>query len=188
MSPLTTFSGLLLAYFALLVLVSRWKTATVPSRAVQLLRAFFPSWKFFDDIGDEVLLYLRAGPGSGDHDGDGDDALGPWEPGLPRPARRWTALVLNAEGNFLLACGSLVQQLLDELHGADPAHPERVAESVAYELTRNLVRFMLTRRAPLPPGTRYQFKLRLRGVDGAAEDVLVSPVYELYALDRFGQP
>src|ERR1700749_3247026 len=98
MSPLTTFSGLLLGYFALLVVVSRWKSAAVPSRAVQLMRAFFPSWRFFDDIGDEPQLYLRAGVGA---------ALGEWRPALPRPPRRWRALVLNAEGNLLLACGSL---------------------------------------------------------------------------------
>jgi hypothetical protein len=170
LSPLTTFSALLLAYFALLLLLSRWKTATVPSRSVQLLRAFFPSWKFFDDIGDVPLLYVRVGATA--------ETLGDWETALPRPARRWSALVLNAEGNFLLACGSLLQQLLGELEEADPAHPERVAESVAYELTRNLVCFRLAARAPLPPGTHYQFKLRTLVPDGGdGEDVLVSPVY-----------
>ena len=170
MSPLTTFTGLLFAYFALLVVVSRWKTAAVPSRAVQLMRAFFPSWRFFDDIGDEPQLYLRAGVGA---------ALGEWQPALPRPPRRWRALVLNAEGNLLLACGSLVQQLCDELEAADPAHPERVAESVAYELTRNLVQFRLRQDVQPAKGTRYQFMLRLHRVDGSDEDVLVSPEYEL---------
>ncbi|HEX4457220.1 MAG TPA: hypothetical protein VIA18_04580 [Polyangia bacterium] len=170
MSPLTTFSALLVGYFALLVVVSRWKSAAVPSRAVQLMRAFFPSWKFFDDIGDEPQLYMRAGVSA---------ALGEWEPALPRPRRRWRALVLNADGNLLLACGSLVQQLCDELEAADPAHPERVAQSVAYELTRNLVQFRLRERAVLPAATRYQFKLRLHRVDGSDEDVLVSPEYEL---------
>lgn len=168
MAPLTTFSGLLLAYFALLVVVSRWKSAAVPSRAVQLLRAFFPSWKFFDDIGDEPRLYLRAGVGA---------TLGQWEPALPRPPRRWRALVYNADGNLLLACGSLVQQLCDELEATDPAHPERLTATVAYELTRNLVQFRLRERAPA--ATRYQFKLRLHRLDGSDEDVLVSPEYEL---------
>lgn len=167
MSPLSTFSGLILAYFALLVVVSRWKSAAVPSRAVQLMRAFFPSWKFFDDIGDEPQLWLRAGAAT----------LGEWEPALPRPPRRWRALVLNADGNLLLACGSLVQQLCDELEAADPAHPEQLTTTVAYELTRNLVQYRLRERAQ--PATRYQFKLRLHRVDGSDEDVLVSPEYEL---------
>ena len=165
MSLYSAFAALLVAYFALLVALSRWKSATVASPALQLVRAFFPSWKFFDDIGDVPTLLVRW---------DGGD----WQPALPRPARKLRQLILNAEGNYLLAAQSLLQQLVAELEDADPAHPERVADSVAYELTRNLAQFELRRRAPHARGP-WQFMLRLTSPDGASEDVLVSPPLEL---------
>jgi hypothetical protein len=164
----TRFSGLLVLYFVALVVVSRWRSAAVPSRAVQLLRAFFPSWRFFEDVGDVLTLQLRVGAG--------DDTLGPWQPALPRPRRRLGMLLVASEVNFLLAAGSLLQQLHAELADADPDHPERLTAAVPYRLTRDLVRYRL-RASGAAPGSRYQWKLHAAPADGTAgEDVLIAPI------------
>jgi hypothetical protein len=173
MAPVPTFALLLGLYFALLLLVARWRSSPVPSRAVQLLRAFFPSWRFFEDVGDVGTLYVRTGS-----TGAGDDALGSWQPLLPQPRRHLGMLVVASEVNLLLACRSLVQQLQADLEDADEAHPERLTASVSYRLVHDLVRFRLAERAAAR-GTRFQWKLRAGAPGGDGTDVLVSPVGEL---------
>jgi hypothetical protein len=163
----TTFAGLLVLYFVVLLVVSRWRSAVVPSRAVQLLRAFFPSWRFFEDVGDALTLEMRVGP---------DEAtLGPWQPAWSRPRRRARMLLVASEVNLLLACGSLLQQLHAELAEVDPAHPERLTTTVPYRLVRDLVRHRL-RAVGTAPGSWYQWKLHAKPPDGPGEDVLIAPV------------
>jgi hypothetical protein len=169
---MTTFSGLVVAYFVVLVLLSRWRSAAVPSRAVQLLRALFPSWRFFEDVGDVLLLELRFGPS--------DEALGPWQPALPCPRRRLAMLLVGSDVNFGLACGSLLQQLGAELGELDPAHPERLTATAPYQLVHDLVRFCLRRRG-VAPGSRYQWRLAATPPGGAAEALIVTAIDGLAA-------
>ena len=155
----------LVGYFALLIVVSLVRAVPVKSPAIQRLRAFFPSWKFFDDVGAVPVLLVRAG--------DREDALGPWQPCLGTAPRRWRALFLNAEANLLLAYGSLLTQLVADVE--ELPDDADVCELVSYQLTHHLV------RARRPPGDLYQFKVCLvapgaeRGPD---DDMVVSEVIE----------
>jgi hypothetical protein len=145
----------LLGYLALLALLALARTAPIKSPVVQRLRAFFPSWRFFEDLGDVPVLLGRSGPS--------EAGLGPWVPLLPPVRRRWTQLFYNPEGNLALAFGSLVQQLVSD--AADHETGD-FATSVSYRLAHELV------RRQLGPVTCFQWK-----VVAGADDVLVSPVY-----------
>jgi hypothetical protein len=96
--------------------------------------------------------------------------------------RHLGALLLNAEGNLLLASTSLLQQLMSEIESADEAAPQTIEESTAYQLTRNLVLQQMARDQLMAPGGSYQFKLSsaLPGVTPRDEDeLLVSPIYAI---------
>jgi len=157
---------MLVGYFAALVVVALVRTVPVKSRGIQRLRAFFPSWRFFDEVGAVPRLLVRIGAG---------DDLGPWQPCLGTAPRRWSAPFVNPEPNLLLAYGSLLSQLvadIDELPDGD-----EVEDLVSYQLTHRLVRA----RRDIPPGAHYQFRIAL--VAPGAEptdddDTLVSQVYQ----------
>jgi hypothetical protein len=157
----------LVGYFALLVVLALVKAVPVKSRAVQRLRAFFPSWKFFDEVGAVPVLLARVGTS--------EDALGPWRPCLAPAPRPWHAALIDTEATLLLAYGSLLQQLiadLEELPDDDDGNT-----TVSYQLTHHLVRA----RVAVPPGASYQFRVCVVEPGAAAtddDDVMVSPVYQ----------
>ncbi len=171
-----------IGYLVVLIVVSRLRTRPIKSPTMQALRAFFPSWKFFDELGDVPVLLHRVG--------QDPSAMGPWQPSLPKLRRRAGSLLVNAEGNLWLAYGSVVQQLvieLDELPEADASGSDAaITERTTYQITRELVAFRIRElEAELPP--YYQFKVVTMpvgaGVGAAAaaspaEDLLISPVYQ----------
>jgi hypothetical protein len=160
----------LAAYFGLLVVFVLVKAVPVKSPAIQRLRAFFPSWKFFDDVGHVPVLLARVGARA--------DALGPWQPCLAPAPRPWHAPLIDAEATLLLAYGSLLQQLVADVEELpDDADHE---DTVSYQLTHHLVQARLA----LAPGAHYQFRLCL--VEPGAtptddDDMIVSPVYQAQA-------
>jgi hypothetical protein len=157
----------LVGYFALLAVVALMKAVPVKSRAVQRLRAFFPSWKFFDEVGPVPVLLARVGAT--------ERGLGPWQPCLAPAPRPWHAPLIDTEATLLLAYGSLLQQLvadLEELPDDDDG-----TRTVSYDLTHHLVR----ERVKVPAGASYQFRVCLVEPGAAPTDddeVLVSPVYQ----------
>ena len=151
--------GLLLALLIVAaVAFSRFAQREVPGRTVHLLRAFFPSWRFYDDFNHLPVLSFRWRHAGGE--------FGEWTLCSPRPQRRLAALLVNTDGNLFLAENSLVQQLVTELQSVEP---EEAPGLVSYRLTDRLVRT----RLPADGSAEYQFKL---SVD--SEDVLQSPVLE----------
>jgi hypothetical protein len=133
---------------------------------VGYFRAFFPSWRFFDDVGLVPLLLVRVGPGDG--------ALGPWQPCLGKARRRWHAVLLNPEANLLLAYGSLLAQLVSDVE--ELADGDDVEALVSYQLAHRLVRTQ-----PLAAGDHYQFKIAVvaPGAEAAEEDdLLISRRYQ----------
>ena len=156
----------LAGYLVVLVGLSLLKVVPVKSAAVQRLRAFFPSWKFFDDVGVVPVLLVRVGPDEND--------LGEWVPCLHQVRRRWYAPLVNPEATLQLAYGSLLSQLVAEVE--DMPAPYDVESAVSYQLTHHLVRANLATR----PGLRYQFKVCVvePGRDvGLDDDMIISPVY-----------
>lgn len=137
-------------------------------RALNLFRAYIPNWRFFEDVGPMPVLLCRVGDG-------------PWQPCLPQPKRTLTQLVFNPGGNYLLACGNLLQHLTADLETADESKPDLFEATVSYQLVKRLVRHELERQGRLKPKDRYQFKIcaLVQGAsDDQMEDVLLSPIYE----------
>lgn len=156
----------LLAYVAVLVVLASLRSVPVASPIVQRLRAFFPSWRFFDDIGDTPQLWLRVDTG---------DGLGPWQLCLRHPKRSVRRVLWNPEGNLRLAQDSLLMHLLTDID----EQPTQLADNVSYQLTTQLVAFVVAHHAQAQTIVRYQFKLTsvAAGADPTAgQDILVSPV------------
>jgi hypothetical protein len=155
----------LAGYFVVLVGLSLARTMPVRFPAIQRLRAFFPSWKFFDDVGVAPRLYVRTGPG--------EDDLGDWQPCLPPVPRRAAALLVDAETTLWLAYGSLLAQLVDDVESMAPSGD--VEALATYQMTLALVR----RCAQAAPGQHLQWKLCLcepGAAPGPDDDMIVSPV------------
>jgi hypothetical protein len=119
-----------------------------------LLRAFFPSWRFFDDVGAELRLEVRSG--------DSAQKLGEWRSVLAPIPRSMKNIFLNPKGNDLHACHNLLIQLNSDIQefGAN------VIQRPSFALTRNLAREQRDSQA-------YQFRLTVMN----AEEALLSPVY-----------
>jgi len=111
----------LVGYFVVLVALSALRAVEVKSRLVQQLRVFFPSWRFFEDLGEVPVLWARIG-GDGSGTNDGED-LGPWQRSLPTAAPRWWTLFVNPEANLILAYGSLLEQLVSDLAAGPEGSP-----------------------------------------------------------------
>ena len=158
----------LAGYFVVLIGLSLARVVPVRLPAIQRLRAFFPSWKFFDEVGVVPVLLARVAAN--------EDALadGEWQPCLRPLPRRAAALLVNPAVTLQLACGSLLAQLVAEVEELPiPADVEALA---SYQMTLALVRS----RVALAPGQRFQFKICLcepGTPPGLDDDMIISPVY-----------
>ena len=150
---------LLLLFFAAIVAMAVAKTPHLP---VQLLRAFLPSWKFFEDLGEVPVLYFRiksAGQWT------------EWKKWIDPIERKWWQLIFNPQGNLNLAYGSLVQELCDEIHKSKDI--EQLENSKPFQDLKNL---LLERSLGM---SEVQFKIVAEQAQGPSIDVLVSPEFKL---------
>ncbi len=180
--PFIGFQSLSLALLCWLSfrLLSKHRVTPVPGKAIFLFRAFFPSWRFFDKLGDVPLLEYRWGSDGGE--------LGSWTSATVKQPRQLSHLIFNAHGNLLLAEQSLLQQLLSDLSELQDVEtpgpqPVSVEQLTSFSLVQNLVLHRVCSASlPTHPGAsslQYQFRLRTRfaGDESAEwEDVLMSPV------------
>ncbi|MBC7692030.1 MAG: hypothetical protein H7222_09685 [Methylotenera sp.] len=175
MPPLLLYFTLLLGVPGLLAFFKIGK-AQVPGKTIHLLRAFFPSWRFFEDFGEVPALQIRMVI-SGE--------FGPWEQALPKTRRSPTTLLLHAQGNFLLAAGSLLQQFLSDLEDHQDLQARglangEISELVTYQLVQDLALDQFRRSHP--KARHCQFKLCTLIQDeenpllSRVDDVLLSPV------------
>ena len=168
MDPLTL--SFALAACGALALAGR---RAVPGRALVWLRAFFPSWRFFEDLGPAPTLEWRDGPD--------EDALGPWRPALAMPPRPLTATVFNPKGNLRFAEHALVEHLLSDLDDVPDDAPERVTALVSYRLVERLVMAERASVAGAPPGGCVQFRIVLRAPGLLSDDAEVALVSAVHA-------
>jgi hypothetical protein len=167
----------LIGIVALLFAFPRLRERGLQGRYWMLVRALFPSWRFFEELGHVPKLSFRLATSDGVPSGAWQDALGH----EPRP---WAAFLLNARGNLRMASNSLVEQLvtdLAELPGeADAA---RFEESVSYELATCLVRSRILELKAASPGAKFQFRIVAavpgRGETEEGEEILVSSFHEV---------
>lgn len=165
--------ALIAAYFGAVLGLSLLKRVHIRSRTLHLLRAFFPSWRFFEDYGWAPLLLYRVRSQGG--------FMGEWMPVIEKLKPSPLSLFLNARGNHALACGNLLQHLISDLEDADDQNPASIEASVSYELTRRLVSQKVVASHPRGAISHYQFKLSTHLPDqpqAEIDDLMISRVYE----------
>ena len=124
-------------------------------RGLALLRALFPSWRFFEDTGQFPQLFYRVGSG-------------PWLDGLQGRPRTVFSIFLNPAGNFLFAGNSLVDQLISDIGDTPDEKLSEISGTVSYQLVKRFVRHQVGSVS----GPEFQFKIVQDG-----EEILVSPVH-----------
>lgn len=135
----------------------------VPGPGVHLFRAFFPSWRFFEDVGAAPRLFYQV---SGEAD---------WHDALPPVPRGPGALLFNPRGNLRFAGGSLVDQLVADLAVTDD-DPERARAQMEAAVSFRLVRRLVEARLRALPASAAVAGYRIR-VAADDVDLLVTPEY-----------
>ena len=75
-------------YFFLVLALSFLKPRYVPGRAIYLFRALFPSWRFYEEVCEVPMLYIRSGT---------ETELGDWHPAWKPLERSLRKIFLNPE-------------------------------------------------------------------------------------------
>lgn len=127
-------------------------------------RALFPSWRFFEKLGDLPQLHFRMRRAGGD--------FGNWVSARRAVPRGAGAILLHAEGNLALACNTLLEQLVSDLGDHEAGEVAGLSENVSYRLVRNLVEFRIREGGFEPAPFEFQFK-----VTSDSEDFLVSGIH-----------
>lgn len=146
------------------------QTGTPSSRWVFLFRAFFPSWKFFDEVGDYPTLWYRT---TLDETVDSE-----WQAAFPSKNISLSSFLFHPEGNLLWALRSLTHHLTHDL--------EKTSEDLtSYQLVRRAVENQIRRSDSKnfgSPEVRFQFKITTSSSPknlASDEELLRSPFYPL---------
>jgi hypothetical protein len=173
MFPLLACLGLVLA----LALLPGLRDRALPGRGWMLVRALFPSWRFFEELGQVPMLRYRVSDGE-------QGGWSEWKAALPPVPRGLGSLFLNARGNLRMASNSLVEQLVSDLAEVDDTDEglRRFEASVSYELVTRLVRARIRALEPDAHAGRFQFKVVVAtpgAAEGTGEEILVSSEHRI---------
>ena len=139
--------------------------------AWKLFRVFFPSWRFFQELGSVPVLRFKILENPG----------GEWIRCLEPAPRGWGSLFLNAKDNLRMAANSLVEQLIDDM--SELQDEDEVESSVSYELVTRLVRFRIREARLAQAGQSFQFKVTAvtpgTGEKNEGEDLLISAAHRV---------
>jgi hypothetical protein len=125
----------------------RFLRGQVRGRGWMMLRVFFPSWRFFDNLDWVPQLRFRIVGQTDDHWYDIFD---------PEP-RTLSTIFLNPRGNFRMAAHSLVEQFSNDM--AEVNDDSKVENLISYQLVKQLVEFRMVELGLAQEGVRYQFRL-----------------------------
>ncbi len=143
------------------------------STSIQLWRGFFPSWKFFDEIGFVPSLHFRVAAS------ENEIQLKAWDPVIQKIRRRWLDLFFNPHGNALLFTDTLVRQFADDIQAGDS--PEQLEHAVSFKIIYNLVLQEVKKYTVIEPQFYFQFKVVMTPLlnenNKASEDLLISSIY-----------
>ena len=159
----------ILVYLAVLVFVLIRRGNEISSPWLFLLRAFFPSWRFFDAPGYQPRLFVRAQLAS--------DRWTEWVMFIPRATFKFADLFHNPENNLRMTEQTLIDHLSLDIQVL--ANPEDVKGLVSYLLVEKLACQFILRQIKGDQIKAYQFELRmLPGLqtDQADSTILVSPI------------
>ncbi len=164
-----TILWLLLIYFAWLALGLLWQTRTVRGPWFFLLRAFFPNWQFYHQVGPVPHLYVRYQTKTSD--------WSEWHWVYPRRDRNFWHLFHNPWGNRALAEQNLVDHLSSDIK--DLGEGQDASPLVTYQLVCRLAATALRRLHPDLGEGQYQLEIRLERPDPSgyisSDTVLRSP-------------
>lgn len=128
-------------------------------------RPFIPSWRFFDQVGDQARLWVRIGTNYG--------KLGEWKSCIPTQTRRPLHLFLNPKGNLALAQHAAVDRLAQDLEN------KNLEESVSFRIVKQIVSEFVIRTPGPRTLLRYQFRIEIRNsTRDSSYDALISEEYE----------
>lgn len=128
----------------------------------RLIRLFFPSWRFFDELGAAPLLQYRIKEKTSE--------FGDWKVGVPSSPYAFGKLFLNPAGNLRNACNTMLERFVAELTKSEP--DSSVESSVSYRLVEELLRAQLRENV----GAIFQFRILIRTTSAAlpTEAVIIS--------------
>ena len=114
----------------------------------RLLRCFFPSWRFFEDVGTLPLLEYRVSEGD-------------WIRALPPQRRTLVNTFFNPDGNLQFATHSLVELLFMEAQELLEAgrSTDEIMSTVSYGLVCRLIVSKMRERRQYKEGLSIQFRL-----------------------------
>jgi hypothetical protein len=164
----------IIIYLVTLILFSLFKSNHFQGKSFYLLRAFFPSWKFYEDLGDVPILFYRIK--------ERGSIWTPWKNCVEKKKRKWTKLFLNSQGNVHLAYGSLLQHLVTDIQEIEDSDYFSLKSKASYQLVQNLVLFEISKTNSFQSGMQYEFKVSSWAPcspSTLAEDILLSPTYEV---------
>jgi hypothetical protein len=160
----------LILYIGLIIVFSLIKFPAIENKTLNFFKAFFPSWKFFDESVNTPVLLIRT---------QYNETLSDWQVAYPPPKTKWFHFLLNPQGNFYLAFHSHIQQLLGELTLCDEEETKKFHTLVTYKTTVNFARFKVLQ---LTAEAKYfQFKIsNIEYIDNfnfqVLDDILISPI------------
>ncbi len=168
-------------FFAIIVFFLYRKPVFLTGNAIFIFQTLFPSWKFFEDIGVEPILYVRQG--------ETQESLGEWKELLAQPKRKHGALFLNARGNLLFSCNSVVEGFIATLDGDENVRGDQktgeIESTVYYRLTKSVALYFLQEEEPVQSG---YFQFKIGSVDQGSisgntrskvDEVYTSPICEV---------
>ena len=163
---------LILLYFGLTYFFSWASGPQFSSKTIYYLRAFFPSWRFFEDMSKTPLLLVRSSE-------DGE-SFGPWGLLVGKITPSVSHFLFSPQGNLHHSYSNHLQHLIDDLNQSQS--DEDFGRSVGYRLTRNLVQFEIGKRSADFPGQYFQFKVSVQGEGQRAlptdcDDIFISVVH-----------
>lgn len=144
-----------------------------------VFKIFFPSWKFFDQLGSSPQLLFRI-------KSTVDDQFDEWKNLTTPLPRRLSLFFINADGNLKMACDNHLHRTMIQVSQLN-LDAEIVEASVDYHIIKNMVEFHLKEVLKPSAPMLYQFKINIvnRSSSGdssnesSQNDFLTSRVYSL---------
>lgn len=143
---------------------------------LQLWRGFFPSWKFFDEVGYVPSLQFRVARNEVELESK------EWQPLLQKAHRRWLDLFLNPFGNSLHFTDTLVRQFAEDIQSGDS--PEQIEHAISFKIVFNLVQQEVKKYLSLESDFYFQFKVVMTPIlESSRKDeresgiILISSIY-----------
>jgi hypothetical protein len=130
------------------------------------IRALFPSWKFFDRLGEVPVLEFQVTS----HAAPDDNAL-EWKPLPAAGPRPLSALIFNPSGNRNFALQTLISQWVDDIQELPSSSIEAIEAALSFQLICNWIRKEITGGAPQSSvaQTKFRFRLLAVGADQSRE-------------------